>query len=78
MIGRFSLTHLILAVLLTGAIVWMQMHRNVLSLEAIGPALSALGVWEPVGFVLIYAVATVLFFSGAILSLAGGAPFGPV
>ncbi len=45
---------------------------------SIAPALHALGIWAPIGFILIYAVATVLFFSGAILALAGGAPFGPV
>ena len=78
MIRRVPLTHLILAGLLAGGIVWMLMHRDMLKLEAIGPALRALGIWAPVGFVLIYAVATVLFFSGAILSLAGGALFGPV
>ena len=49
-----------------------------LDLASIQPALSALGIWAPVGFILLYATATVLFFSGAILSLAGGALFGPV
>ena len=49
-----------------------------LALESIQPALRALGVWAPIGFIVIYATATVLFFSGAILSLAGGALFGPV
>jgi uncharacterized membrane protein YdjX (TVP38/TMEM64 family) len=78
MIRRIPLIHLILAALLAGGIVWMLMHRDMVNLEAIGPALSALGIWAPVSFVLIYAVATVLFFSGAILSLAGGALFGPV
>ena len=78
MIRRIPLIHLILVLLLAGGIVWMLMHRDMLNLEAIGPALRALGIWAPVGFVLIYAVATVLFFSGAILSLAGGALFGPV
>jgi uncharacterized membrane protein YdjX (TVP38/TMEM64 family) len=78
MIRRVPLTHLILAVLLAGGVVWMLMQRDMLNLEAIGPALSALGIWAPVGFVLIYGAATVLFFSGAVLSLAGGALFGPV
>ena len=36
------------------------------------------GIWAPIGFILICAIATVLFFSGAILTLAGGALFGPV
>jgi uncharacterized membrane protein YdjX (TVP38/TMEM64 family)/rhodanese-related sulfurtransferase len=46
--------------------------------EAIGPAIRALGMWAPIGFVLLYAAGTALFFSGAILSLVGGALFGPV
>jgi uncharacterized membrane protein YdjX (TVP38/TMEM64 family)/rhodanese-related sulfurtransferase len=56
----------------------MLMHRDLLSLESITPPLNALGPWAPIGFILIYTIATVLFFSGAILSLAGGALFGPV
>ena len=48
------------------------------STESIEPALRALGIWAPIGFIVIYASATVLFFSGALLSLAGGALFGPV
>ena len=44
----------------------------------IEPALRALGIWAPVGFIAIYAIGTILFFSGALLGLAGGALFGPV
>jgi uncharacterized membrane protein YdjX (TVP38/TMEM64 family)/rhodanese-related sulfurtransferase len=54
------------------------MHRDVLALESIQTELGALGVWAPIGFILIYAIGTVLFFSGALLSLAGGALFGPI
>ncbi len=56
----------------------MLLHRDTLNLDAIGSALHALGIWAPVGFVLIYAVAAVLFVPSAIMSLAGGALFGPV
>src|SRR5215471_5262086 len=52
--------------------------RRVLDARAIEPTMRALGVWAPVGFVVIYAAGTVLFFSGALLSLTGGALFGPV
>ena len=44
----------------------------------IEPALHALGIWAPIGFIAVYATGTILFFSGALLSLAGGALFGPV
>jgi uncharacterized membrane protein YdjX (TVP38/TMEM64 family) len=56
----------------------MLTHRVLLKMEAIEPALRAQGIWAPIGFILIYATAPVLFFSGAILGLAGGALFGPV
>ncbi len=75
---RVTLIRLALVLLLAAGIGWMLMHRDWLRPEAIGPAVRALGIWAPIGFILIYAIATVLFFSGAILSLAGGALFGPV
>jgi uncharacterized membrane protein YdjX (TVP38/TMEM64 family)/rhodanese-related sulfurtransferase len=78
MICRSTLARLALLVLLAAGVCWMLTHRDLLKLESIGPAVLALGIWAPIGFVVIYAAATVLFFSGAILSLAGGALFGPV
>ena len=36
------------------------------------------GVMAPIVFMLIYALATVLFLPGSIITLAGGALFGPV
>jgi uncharacterized membrane protein YdjX (TVP38/TMEM64 family) len=78
MIKRVDLARLALLLLLAVGVVWVLTHGYVLRLESIGPAVLALGIWAPIGFILIYATATVLFFSGAILSLAGGALFGPV
>jgi uncharacterized membrane protein YdjX (TVP38/TMEM64 family) len=78
MIRRVPLTHLALVLLLAAGVGWMLTHRDMLQLESIELALRNLGIWAPIGFILIYAIATVLFFSGAILSLAGGALFGPV
>ncbi len=78
MIRRIPLARATLGLLLAAGAGWALTHRDMLSLESIQPTLRALGVWAPIGFVLIYATATVLFFSGAILSLAGGALFGPV
>jgi uncharacterized membrane protein YdjX (TVP38/TMEM64 family) len=37
-----------------------------------------LGVWAPALFVVLYAAGTLLFLPGSVLSLAGGALFGPV
>ena len=78
MIRRVPLIHLALLILLAAGVGWILAHRDMLQLQSIEPALRTLGVWSPIGFILIYAIATMLFFSGAILSLAGGALFGPV
>jgi uncharacterized membrane protein YdjX (TVP38/TMEM64 family)/rhodanese-related sulfurtransferase len=78
MIHRVPLARLALVLVLAAGVGWMLTHRDLLRLESIEPALRALGIWAPIGFVLIYATATVLFFSGALLGLAGGALFGPV
>jgi uncharacterized membrane protein YdjX (TVP38/TMEM64 family) len=66
------------ALVLAAAAVWLLTHRHLIGLATIEPALRALGFWAPLGFVVIYAAGTVLFVSGALLSLAGGALFGPV
>jgi uncharacterized membrane protein YdjX (TVP38/TMEM64 family)/rhodanese-related sulfurtransferase len=78
MIRRVPLIRLTLLLLLAAGVGWMLTHGDLLRLESIGPAVQALGIWAPIGFIVIYATATVLFFSGALLSLAGGALFGPV
>src|SRR5215469_338634 len=78
MTRRVPFTRLALVLLLAAGVGWMLTHQHWLRMELIEPALRALGIWAPIGFILIYATATVLFFSGAILGLAGGALFGPV
>ena len=78
MIRRVPLARVALVLLFAAGAGWTLTHRDMLDLESIEPTLRALGIWAPIGFILIYATATVLFFSGALLSLAGGALFGPV
>jgi uncharacterized membrane protein YdjX (TVP38/TMEM64 family)/rhodanese-related sulfurtransferase len=78
MIRRLPAARIALLFLLAAGVGWMLTHHDLLELNSIEPTLHALGIWAPIGFILIYAVATVLFFSGAILGLAGGALFGPV
>jgi uncharacterized membrane protein YdjX (TVP38/TMEM64 family)/rhodanese-related sulfurtransferase len=63
---------------LAAGAVWIVVHRDLIDAGKIETLLHSFGLWTPVGFVLLYAAGTVLFFSGAILSLAGGALFGPV
>ena len=73
MIRRVPLARLAPLLLLAAGAGWILTHQDLLKLESIEPALRALGIWAPIGFILIYATATVLFFSGAILGLAGTA-----
>jgi uncharacterized membrane protein YdjX (TVP38/TMEM64 family)/rhodanese-related sulfurtransferase len=67
-----------LVLVLLAAVAWTFMHRETLNVGHIEATVSEFGAWAPAGFVMIYALSTVLFFSGALLSLAGGALFGPV
>lgn len=52
-------------------------YRDAFSAEALQQWMTGFGATGPVVFVLIYAVATVLLLPGSILTLAGGALFGP-
>jgi uncharacterized membrane protein YdjX (TVP38/TMEM64 family) len=47
------------------------------TVEAITAWVERLGLWGPLGFVGVYGLAPALFFPGAVLTLAGGALFGP-
>jgi uncharacterized membrane protein YdjX (TVP38/TMEM64 family) len=78
MIRRVPLARVAPGLLFAAGTGWTLTHRDMLDLESIESTLRALGIWTPIGFILIYATGTVLFFSGALLSLAGGALFGPV
>ncbi|HBK09526.1 MAG TPA: TVP38/TMEM64 family protein [Acetobacteraceae bacterium] len=67
-----------LALGLATGIAWVLTHRQAFDLGAIMATVAGLGAWGPAAFILLYTIGTVLFFSGALLSLAGGALFGPV
>jgi uncharacterized membrane protein YdjX (TVP38/TMEM64 family) len=68
----------VLTAALLGAIVWLALHREVLGASALEQELWRFGAWAPIMFVLLYALATVLFVPGSVLTLAGGALFGPI
>jgi uncharacterized membrane protein YdjX (TVP38/TMEM64 family) len=68
----------VLTAALLGAIVWIGLHREVLGASALEEELGRFGAWAPIMFVLLYALATVLFVPGSVLTLAGGALFGPI
>src|SRR5579884_3132696 len=63
---------------LMALIAWALIHRADFDRPALQAWLQGLGPWAGPVFVLVYAAATVLFVPGSLLSLAGGALFGPV
>jgi uncharacterized membrane protein YdjX (TVP38/TMEM64 family)/rhodanese-related sulfurtransferase len=69
---------LALAVLLVAAVVAALVYRDRIDAGAVQAWVRSAGAWAPVLFVLLYALATVLFLPGSLLTLAGGALFGPV
>ena len=68
----------VLLVALAGAIMWLAVHRDVLQSAALERELARFGPWSPIFFVLVYSLATVLFVPGSILTVVGGALFGPL
>lgn len=68
----------ILAVSLAAAIAWLAFHRQFVQATVLERDFRRFGQWAPLLFVLLYAAATVLFVPGLILTLGGGALFGPV
>jgi uncharacterized membrane protein YdjX (TVP38/TMEM64 family)/rhodanese-related sulfurtransferase len=67
-----------LALLLIAAAAWAIVHRDQINLATLDAWLGVLGLWAPIGYVVLYALATVAFVPGVIFALAGGALFGPV
>ncbi len=74
---RGLIFRLVLVAALAGAIAWLTFHREILQGAAVERELGHFGKWAPLLFVLLYAFATVLFVPGSILTVAGGALFGP-
>jgi len=60
------------------AISWVLLNRQILNPEALQTAIENAGAAAPLIFMLIYILSTVLFIPGSVLTLLGGALFGPV
>jgi uncharacterized membrane protein YdjX (TVP38/TMEM64 family) len=69
---------LIVLVGLISAIAYLALHREFLHRSLLERELPRFSRLAPILFVLVYAAATVLFVPGSILTIAGGALFGPV
>ena len=67
-----------LVLLLAGALVLAFVYRDRIDVAIVEGWVDAAGLAGPLLFMALYAVATVLFLPGSVLTLAGGALFGPV
>ena len=68
---------LILVALLAAGITLAVVYRQHLSVEALEAWVKDAGLAGPLLFMLIYALGTVFFLPGSVLTLTGGALFGP-
>lgn len=72
------LLRLTLFILLAAGVVMAILYRDRFDTQALEAWATEAGPAAPLLFMLLYAVATVLFLPGSVLTLAGGALFGPV
>ena len=75
---RGLIFRLIVVTTLVGAVVWLGLHREFLRAAMLERQLGRFGQWAPIVFVVLYALSPVLFVPGSLLTLAGGALFGPI
>ena len=73
-----TLTRALGALLLVGAVALVFAYRGRLDVGALEAWVSGAGAAGPLLFIGLYAAATVLFLPGSVLTLAGGALFGPL
>lgn len=69
---------LFMLVLLVAGISWVIANRQSIDTYQLENFIRDTGVIAPLVFMLVYIIGTVVFFPGSVLTLAGGAMFGPV
>jgi uncharacterized membrane protein YdjX (TVP38/TMEM64 family)/rhodanese-related sulfurtransferase len=74
---RAVFPRLVLALLVAAVTVWLAFNRDRLDPALIESAMHGLGLWAPLGHIVLFALATILFVPGAIFGLLGGVLFGP-
>ena len=74
---RAVFPRLALGLLLAAVAVWLAFNRDRLDPALIESAMHGLGLWAPLGHIVLFALGTALFVPGAIFGLLGGALFGP-
>ncbi len=75
---RATLYRAAIAVLLVAGAAWALTHRSDFDTQSLSAAIHRAGPWGPLAFIVLYAAATVALLPGTILTLAGGALFGPL
>lgn len=75
---RAALPRIGLVFALAGLVAWGLVYRPLPDGAGLQQQIPSLGPWAPLGFVAVFALATVGFLPGAVFGLAGGALFGPV
>lgn len=73
-----NLQRSLLALVLVGAIILAFIYRDQIDVETLEAWVTSAGLVGPLLFMALYAIATVLFLPGSVLTLAGGALFGPI
>lgn len=73
-----TLGRILLAIAVVGMVAAAYMYRDRLDTAALEQWVTSAGIAGPLVFMGIYALGTVLFLPGSVLTLAGGALFGPV
>lgn len=68
---------IVLTIVISG-IAWAITHRDQIDAAALEQWVNDAGAAGPIVFMLLYVIGTVFFFPGSILTLTGGALFGPI
>ncbi len=76
--SRRSVYRAVVAAALLAGIAYLALNRELLTPARVANELRRFGRFAPVLFMLLYAIGTVLFVPGSLLTLAGGAMFGPI
>ncbi|MBT4939585.1 MAG: sulfurtransferase, partial [Rhodospirillaceae bacterium] len=64
-------------ILLIAAIAFAAQYRAALNTETLSTTLESFGIWGPIVFIVLFALATIAFLPGLVFALAGGLMFGP-
>ncbi|MDO8874749.1 MAG: TVP38/TMEM64 family protein [Pseudolabrys sp.] len=78
MTRRRWLLALIVVLAVAGGLALFWLFDGATSVDGVQTRIASLGDWAPVGFILLYAIATVAMIPGGIFDLAGGVLFGLV